>query len=104
MGTFKDDFYKSIKEKADPTLYLHYQEERQIFDDDLIQFYGSISKEAKEFFEGYILTQLEYMTSLEKDLVYVYTFQELCKVWREVIFGEVEKAKIVELMGGATDV
>ncbi|GEM_PF-3832695 len=97
MGTFKEDFYKSIKEKADPTLYLHYQEERQILDDDLLQFYGSISKEAREFFEGYIVTQLDYMCSLEKDLIYDYTFIELCKVWREVIFGDAPYIKVEDI-------
>lgn len=96
MG-FKEDLYKGVKEKADPELYQHYQDEKHILDDDLLAFFGMISVEAKNHFEGYILPQLDYMGSLEKDLIYDYTFSDLCKAWREIIFGEVEKSKIAEL-------
>lgn len=90
LGVFKDSLYKSIKEKADPSLYQHYREERTILDDDIINFYGLISKEAREFFESYILTQLNYLGELEKDYIFDYTFLELNKVWRELIFGDVD--------------
>lgn len=90
MGTFKDMFYKVIKEKADPTLQQHYEDEKVILNDDLITFYGMITKEAREFFEDYILTQLNYLGELEKENIFDFTFLELNKIWREVVVGGIE--------------
>lgn len=90
MGTFKDRFYKDIKEKADTQLSYEYQQAKAALSDELKHFFSGIDHEASVYYDQTVEPLLEEVKAIEKEWVYSVTFDEVCKLWREVVIGGIE--------------